>query len=87
MEDPLKAEDSVLCDRCAVIRFNDKEFGGYEATDDSGNSILKFDEDDTERYLWLDCEHVDHLPDIPDLRSSAQAGCASFISFTQGWPC
>jgi hypothetical protein len=67
--------ESPLCEKCSVIRFNDKALGGYETTNGTGESVLAFGIDYPET-LKLDYMHHDTLPDLPCLEASAEAGCA-----------
>lgn len=63
--------ESVLCDRCCLLRFADRDFGGYPA-----EGTLAFDNDNRRRDFELDYVHVDQLPELPRLKASSEAGCA-----------
>jgi len=71
--------ESPLCDKCSVLRFNDKELGGHKAQSHDGQDILSFgrakDSQEVCRQLYLDYIHHDSLPDLPRLKASAEAGC------------
>jgi hypothetical protein len=66
---------SNLCDKCSVLRFEDKCIDGYEAEDEDGHRYLKSNDDDKMMRFWLDYQHTDLLPDLPRLKASAEAGC------------
>jgi len=77
MEDTCSVQESLLCDKCSVLRIDDREQGGHQAQNDAGEPILKFNNsDEVFRELWLDYVHHDSLPDLPYLKASAEAGCA-----------
>jgi hypothetical protein len=78
------SEESVLCDKCSVIRFNDMNLGGYKSTSNSGEPFLAFGKDkgkvrvgsELRDQLELEYMHHDRLPDLPFLKASAESGCA-----------
>lgn len=76
----MNVRESTLCDKCSVLRFNDKELGGHKTQSHDGEEVLSFmnENDRRERYreLWLDYIHEDSFPDLPCLRAAAEAGCA-----------
>jgi hypothetical protein len=79
MEDAVNVLESTLCDKCSVLRFDDRRLGGYTVQNDHGEEVLRIDHDKydgTSRQLWLDYIHHDSLPELPYLRASAEAGCA-----------
>jgi hypothetical protein len=77
MKDLQNTEESALRDKCSVIRFNDKELGGFEATNDAGENVLAFKRNPRHPgTLELDYVHHDKLPDLSRLKASADLGCA-----------
>ncbi|KAH7081296.1 heterokaryon incompatibility protein-domain-containing protein [Paraphoma chrysanthemicola] len=66
-----------LCAECSAIRFNDGDpvYDGYRAVSETGEPIVKFDDDDREREWILNYKRSDTLPDLPNLQGSAKAGC------------
>jgi len=80
MADISNVHESPLCDKCSVLRFNDKELGGRKAQSHDGQEILSFTDGNNPyepcRELWLDYIHRDSLPELPCLKASAEAGCA-----------
>jgi len=80
MESTCNVNESPLCDKCSVLRFNDKDLGGHKAQSNDGQDILSFPGGDGSqewsRQLWLDYTHHDSLPDLPRLKASAETGCA-----------
>jgi len=80
MERSCLVHESTLCDKCSVLRFNDKELVGHKAQYDNEEDILGFADEYGPRLhrppLWLDYMHRDSLPELPCLRARAEAGCA-----------
>jgi hypothetical protein len=76
MDDLQNTEESVLCEKCSVIRFNDKELGGYELTYRSGENVLAFGGVGFDKRLQLQYMHRDRVPGLLCLKASAEAGCA-----------
>ncbi|TGJ86311.1 hypothetical protein E0Z10_g2415 [Xylaria hypoxylon] len=64
------------CDNCQQARFDDSNLGGYEATSGTGRMHLQFDMDkDAEPVLECDWVLEDSLPHLPNLTTTAEAGC------------
>ncbi|KAH6878052.1 heterokaryon incompatibility protein-domain-containing protein [Alternaria rosae] len=80
MEEALNVRESTLCNKCSVLRFNDKRLGGHKAQNNDGQEILSFivgnDSQEPCQQLRLDYLQHDSLPDLPHLKASAEAGCA-----------
>jgi len=75
-ERTLNAEESTLCEKCSVLRINDKELGGHRTQNDDGEDTPGLFSGQTVFEQHLDYEHCDLLPDLPYLRDTAEAGCA-----------
>jgi hypothetical protein len=81
MDDLQTTEESVLCDKCSVIRFIDKAIGGAVPTTRFGEHFLGFKGgvqvgSKMRVYLELEYMHHDRLPDLPFSEASAESGCA-----------
>lgn len=50
---------AYLCKKCSVLRFDDRNLGGYEGLSRTDQAILMFDEDDWPRTFDLDYLHED----------------------------
>jgi hypothetical protein len=68
--------ESPLCGQCSVLRFEDRRFGGAEKEDLASNPVLTFGNEDTQKEFKLDYTFSDSLPGLPDLKASAEGGCA-----------
>jgi hypothetical protein len=55
--------EAKLCERCSILRFDDKAFGGYESEDEDGRPILKIREEDRENVTWGYLKSRYHAPD------------------------
>jgi len=76
-EHTFSAEESTLCEKCSVLRINDRELAGHRTLDDDGEKVLGFrGAAEPFRMLSLDYTYPDLLPDLPYMRASAEAGCA-----------
>ena len=80
MGDICNVHESPLCDKCCVLRFDDKELGGHKAQSHDGQDMLSFGLGNNSRELGsqlrLNYLHHDSLPDLPRLKASAETGCA-----------
>jgi hypothetical protein len=72
--DDMMAE-SNLCLKCAAIRFDDEQFGGYVTENASGDHELTFGDGYEDIEFVPEYKHEDLLPDLPRLEVSSQAGC------------
>ncbi|KAF2091808.1 hypothetical protein K490DRAFT_61238 [Saccharata proteae CBS 121410] len=68
---------SRLCERCKAIEMDDLAMGGVASADESGAPMLSFGD---KEWLPLAYRLEDTLPDLPVLKSSADAGCG-FCAF------
>ena len=76
MERTVNAEESTLCEKCSVLRINDRELAIHEAQNDDGEDTSSISSDGKFFHQRLNYEHCDLLPDLPYLRDMAEAGCA-----------
>ncbi|KAF1830895.1 HET-domain-containing protein [Decorospora gaudefroyi] len=79
MENLRSHVESDLCDKCSVLKFDDKQLGRRQARRDVANDVLRFDFEDRRhrgKSFELDYVHTDLLPDLLRLKASADAGCA-----------
>ncbi|PYH96906.1 hypothetical protein BO71DRAFT_153886 [Aspergillus ellipticus CBS 707.79] len=68
-------ESTLLCQRCKVLQFNDREHGRIE---DDGVVFDLFDHrghDNLDQAIYLDCHLLDKFPDLPVLAASNAFGC------------
>ncbi|KAJ5088547.1 hypothetical protein N7456_012163 [Penicillium angulare] len=66
------SEISPLCDRCQVLRFDDKENGGTIKTSPTGEDYVSFGPN---QRILLDYDLEDEFPDLPIL-SASSSRCA-----------
>jgi len=76
MERTFNAEESTLCEKCSVLRINDRELAIHKVQNNDGEhtSGVSFVEEFFQQEL--NYIHADLLPDLPYLRDTADAGCA-----------
>lgn len=70
------AEASTLCEKCSVLRINDRELFGLEAQNDDGEDTSSVSSEGEYFQGKLNYIHYDLLPDLPYLRATAEEGCA-----------
>lgn len=67
---------SKLCEKCSVLQFDDSKIGGYEAENETGESVLNFGEHIyNSNELKLDYMQSDVLPELQVLKAASDAGC------------
>ena len=75
-ERTLNAEESTLCEKCSVLRINDRELAIHEAQNDDGEDTSSYSSEGVSFQQRLNYEHCDLFPDLPYLRDTAEVGCA-----------
>ena len=75
-EHTFNAEESTLCEKCSVLRIDDRELAIHQAQNDDGEDTSSYSSDGEFFQQNLNYIHDDLLPDLPYLRATAGEGCA-----------